>query len=164
MKYNKVYSARRIQKKDVGAKMNSHLVNHWLVVNTHRAVKVDADRRKQSDEITFGETKYAKHISEPHMYLKCKTTQAYEARKLLCDFLKHCQDRARKEKDLKSRQEALHGLVEKATDTLSFENQSNITVESRPSTRRRTRELQSPDNAMNSIEPLVSLLLLPKLS
>ena len=85
-KHGLVKICRRLPKRDEGARRGDHLVNHWLLVNTREEKFLDDTVSKQPDEICFGETNWG--AKEPHMYFKCTRVLAYEARRILTDYIK----------------------------------------------------------------------------
>ena len=85
-KHGLVKVCRRLPKRDEGARRGDHLVNHWLLVNTREEKFLDDTVSKQPDEICFGETNWG--AKEPHMYFKCTRVLAYEARRILTDYIK----------------------------------------------------------------------------
>ena len=80
-----VKSCRRIPKRDEGAKRGTHIVNHWLLVNTRQEKFLADTVSKRPDEILFGETDFGE--TEPHMYFRCTANFAYEARRILTDYI-----------------------------------------------------------------------------
>ena len=85
-KHGLVKVCRRLPKRDEGARRGDHLVDHWLLVNTREEKFLDDTVSKQPDEICFGETNWG--AKEPHMYFKCTRVLAYEARRILTDYIK----------------------------------------------------------------------------
>ena len=85
-KHGLVKTCRRVPKRDEAAKRGDHLVSHWLMVNTREEKFLEDTVSKEADEICFGETNWG--AKEPHMYFKCTRVLAYEARRILTDYIK----------------------------------------------------------------------------